>query len=983
MYVDCLFKRGGDQEVIKVVERVNGKRVYKEYAPDYHFFINDPKGSHKSIYGDVVKKVVPRTFVEKQKLVKSLSGNVKRWESDVDPIFRCIEQNYLHSEAPALNIAFFDIETSFDKESGWSEASDADNYITSISVHLQWIDEIICLAVPPETLTWDEAQEIAESVGNVVLFKSEGEMLQAFMSVIEDADILSGWNSEAYDIPYVVNRIKKALGRHEARKLCLWDQEPKPREFERGGKAAQTYDLIGRVHVDYMQIYKKYNYEERHSYALNAIADTELGESKIAYEGTLDELYNDDFKRFLEYNIQDTRLLDRLDKKLQFIELANSIAHGTCVLIQTTMGAVAVTDQAVLVEAHSCGEVCPDKKRGHDETATRAAGGWVANPRKGFHRWIASTDMKSLYPSVIRTLNMSPETIVGQIRLDRTNQAIADYESKGGKHTFAQWWNDRFNVLEMEEFYNKDIGTKLILDMEDGSEFEVTGKELYDLIFESGQPWCISANGTIFKTDVEGVIPRLLTRWYNERKVLQKIMTNYTDIEDNAKIEGVLVPDNLFTNDDISDAGIKANPYVDAESYKPTKLKEIVSEGHKARVVQYMNQHNLMVKDGKAIHRNQKDLKRIIGYWDKRQLVKKINLNSAYGALLNAGSRFFDQRLGQSTTLTGRTITKHMAAKTNEMMTGDYDHYGDAIVYGDTDSCYFSAYPILKSEIENGNIDWSKESIIALYNDLAKAVSATFPEFLLGKLNVPVKRSTGVIASSRETVSVSGIWMVKKRYACLMYDKDGIRLDVGGKPGKVKAMGLDLKRADTPKFVQEFLSDILMDTLCDKGEAAVIDKIRLFKEKFEDMKPWQQGTPRAVNKLTFYRDKIEEAGIKKLKGIDMGNLHVPGHVTASLAWNRMKEINMDQHAMRIIDGQKIIVCKLRETPENYLSSIAYPVDEAHLPDWFLNLPFDTDGMQAGIVDKKVENLLGVLKWDLSRTNKEHAHLETLFDFSAM
>lgn len=803
------------------------------------------------------------------------------------------------------------------------------------------------------------------------------------MAVIEDADILSGWNSEAYDIPYVVNRIKKILGRHEARKLCLWDQEPKVREFERGGKTAQTYDLIGRVHVDYMQIYKKYNYEERHSYALNAIAETELGESKIAYDGTLDELYNDDFKKFLEYNIQDTRLLDRLDKKLQFIDLANSIAHATCVLIQTTMGAVAVTDQAVLVEAHGRGEVCPDKKRGHDETATRAAGGWVANPRKGLHRWIASTDMKSLYPSVIRTFNMSPETIVGQIRLDRTNQAIADWEKKGGKYTFASWWNDRFNVLEMEDFYNQDIANKLILDMEDGSEFEVTGKELYDLIFGSGMPWCVSANGTIFKTDTDGVIPSLLTRWYNERKVLQKIMTNYQDIEDNVRIEGVPVPENLFTNDDISDVGIKANPYIDAESYKPAKLKEIIAEGHKTRVVQYMNQHNLMIKDGKAIHRNQKDLKRIIGYWDKRQLVKKINLNSAYGALLNAGSRFFDQRLGQSTTLSGRTITKHMAAKTNEMMTGKYDHYGEAIVYGDTDSCYFSAYPILRREIDSGEIDWSKESIISLYNDLAKAVSATFPEFLHEKLNVPVKRSTGVIASSRETVSVSGIWMVKKRYACLMFDKDGIRLDVAGKPGKVKAMGLDLKRADTPKFVQEFLSEILMDTLCDKGENAVIEKIRLFKEQFEKMKPWQQGTPRAVNKLSHYRDKIEHAGFQKLKGIDMGNLHVPGHVTASLAWNRMKEINMDQHAMKIIDGQKIIVCKLRPTPENTLSSIAYPVDEVHLPDWFLNLPFDTDGMQAGIVDKKVENLLGVLKWDLSRTNKEHAHLESLFDFSAV
>lgn len=981
MYVDCLFKRGGDEEVIRVVERVNGKRVYKEYQPDYHFFISDPKGTNKSIYGDSVKKVMPRTFIEKQKLSKSMSGNVKKWESDVDPIFRCLEQNYLHSEAPALNIAFFDIETSFDKESGWSEASEADNYITSISVHLQWIDEIICLAIPPETLTWDEASAIADEVGNVVLFKTEGEMLTAFMDVIEDADVLSGWNSEAYDIPYVVNRIKKVLGRHEARKLCLWEQEPKVREFERGGKTAQTYDLIGRVHVDYMQIYKKYNYEERHSYALNAIAEQELGETKIAYEGTLDDLYNDDFKLFLEYNIQDTRLLDKLDKKLQFIDLANSIAHGTCVLIQTTMGAVAVTDQAILVEAHSRGEVCPDKKRGHDETAKRAAGGWVATPRKGFHRWIGSTDMKSLYPSVIRAFNMSPETIVGQIRLDRTNQAIADFEAKGGKNTFAAWWNDRFNVLEMEEFYNQDISTKLILDMEDGTEFEVTGKELHDLIFNSGQPWCISANGTIFKTDVDGVIPSLLTRWYNERKILQKIMTNYQDIEDNAKIEGVKVPEDLFINSDINDVEVKANPYIDAESYKPSKLKEIIAEGHKKRVVQYMNQHNLMVQDGKAIHRNQGDLKRIIGYWDKRQLVKKINLNSAYGALLNAGSRFFDQRLGQSTTLSGRTTTKHMAGKTNEMMTGKYDHYGDAIVYGDTDSCYFSAYPILKEEIEKGDIIWTKESIIDLYNDLAKAVSNTFPEFLLSKLNVPIKRSTGVIASSRETVSETGIWMVKKRYACLMYDKDGIRLDVGGKPGKVKAMGLDLKRADTPKFVQTFLSDILMDTLCDKGENAVIEKIRLFKEQFESMKPWQQGTPRAVNKLSHYRDKIEDAGFKKLKGIDMGNLHVPGHVTASLAWNRLKEINMDQHAMRIIDGQKIIVCKLKETPENRLSSIAYPVDEVHLPEWFLNLPFDTDGMQAGVVDQKVKNLLGVLNWDLSRTNKEHAHLETLFDFS--
>ena len=101
-----------------------------------------------------------------------------------------------------------------------------------------------------------------------------------------------------------------------------------------------------------------------------------------------------------------------------------------------------------------------------------------------------------------------------------------------------------------------------------------------------------------------------------------------------------------------------------------------------------------------------------IEFWDKRQLVKKINLNSLYGAILNPGCRFFDKRIGQSTTLSGRQITKHMAAKINEVTTGTYDYLGKAVIYGDTDSAYFSAYPILKKEIETGEIPWTKESVI-------------------------------------------------------------------------------------------------------------------------------------------------------------------------------------------------------------------------------------------------------------------------------
>ena len=296
-------------------------------------------------------------------------------------------------------------------------------------------------------------------------------------------------------------------------------------------------------------------------------------------------------------------------------------------------------------------------------------------------------------------------------------------------------------------------------------------------------------------------------------------------------------------------------------------------------------------------------------------------------------------------------------------------------------SVYFSAYPMFKDEIARGELSWTKDDVIKLYDSMVPMINDSFPTFLKERFNVPEARSSGVIKCGREIVAESGIWMVKKRYACLMIDKDGKRYDTNGKPGKVKAMGLDLRRSDTPKFMQEFLSEILLDTLTNRGENYVVDKVRDFKKRFEDMKPWQQGTPRKVNKLTHYRDKIEAAAEQKLKGFKVGNLHVPGHVTASLNWNRLREIHNDHQTTKIIDGQRIVVCKLRITPDNNMSSIAYPVDETRLPEWFTCLPFDADEMMTTIVDKKVSNLLSVLKWDFSRAKKEHAHLETLFDFS--
>jgi len=971
MYVDALHFR--KNELIKIVERVNGERIYTDFKPDWHFYIDDPAGQYKTIYGNSVTKINPSTSGDRNQLVKQYSKG--KWESDFNVVFRCLEQEYSENHQPELNVAFFDIETDLDKVRGYSSAEEAFTEITSISIYLQWIDTMVCLAVPPKTLTWEEANKIAKEVGpEVILFTEEKEMLKAFLDLIEDADVMSGWNSEQYDIPFVVNRIIKTLGRVETRKLCLWGEAPRLRRFERGGREYPTYDLAGRIHLDYMQLYKKYTYEERHSYALNAIAEQELNEQKVEYAGTLDQLYNNDFKKFLEYNIQDTALLDKLDKKLQYIDLCNTIAHQNCVLLPTTMGSVATIDQAVSIEAHSRGVVVPNKVRSNNEDV-RAAGGWVATPNRGLHRWIGSADLASLYPSVIRALNMSPETIVGQVNQGRTNAEIQIWEDSAASHTFAGWWNDRFVPIEMENFLDDNNHTKLDLQMETGDRYEITGSELRKIIFEGGEPWCISANGTIFRTDIEGVVPGLLTRWYSERKQLQGVQYAYEQLEDNEKTKGFLIPPELFTMEDVEVAH-HASPYDQEQCFKPGKLEKLIKEGSKKRMTEYMNRHKLIVKDGKAIYSDQNELTAIVSFWDKRQLVKKINLNSAYGALLNAGSRFFDQRLGQSTTLTGRNITKHMAAKTNEYITGVYDHYGDAIIYGDTDSTYFSAYPALKDDIEAGNIPWTKESVIEIYDKISDDVSNTFPAFLLETFNVPLNKSTGIIKSTREIVAESGLYIKKKRYAALVYDDEGKRKDIGGSIGKVKAMGLDLRRSDTPKFVQKFLMEILIDTLTNKGEVVILEKVRKFKEDFVALHSWEKGAPKAVNNLTTYKDRQEYVFEEKMKGKKV-KFSMPGHVRASLNWNRMLDIHNDRQTTKITDGQKVIVCQLKENP-TMMTSIAYPVDSTHLPEWFLELPFDDDKMLAAIVDKKVSNLLGVLGWDFSKTDASDTHFETLF-----
>jgi len=872
-YIDAYYKR--DEDKVHVVERnQKGERKFVSYDARYIFYYPDLRGKHRSIYGEKLQKVQTSTFKEFIKEQK-IRSNKSLYEQDINPVFRCLEENYLGKDAPKLNVMFFDIEVDFDPQRGYSTTDDPFMPITAITCYMSWTDQLVTFAVPPKTMNMASAQMAVERFDNVMLFEKEKDMLDAFLTLIEEADILSGWNSEGYDIPYTVGRIQKVLSSDDTRRLCFWGEKPKKRTFEKYGREQISYDLIGRVHLDLLELYRKYTYEERHSYRLDAIGDHELGEKKTVYEGSLDALYNNDFGLFIEYNRQDTALLAKLEKKLKFIELANEIAHQNTVLLQTTMGAVAVTEQAIVNEAHRRGMIVPGRvKRGEGES-TAAAGAYVATPKKGLHDWIGSIDINSLYPSVIRALNMGPESIVGQIRPVITSAEIN--RAKHQKKSFAAAWDNQFGSWEYQAVMKQDKATEIIVDWEDGTSVKMSAAQLYDVIFDGNNQWMLSANGTIFTYEYEAIIPGLLKRWYAERKEMQKKMHDCGD-------------------------------------------NEIERE-----------------------------------FWDKRQLVKKINLNSLYGAILNPGCRFFDMRIGQSVTLTGRCITKHMASKVNEIIAGTYDHKGQSIIYGDTDSVYFSAYKTLEKEINEGLIPWNKDDIVNLYDKIADEVNSSFTSFMTSAFHCPKTRGE-VIKAGRELVASKGLYITKKRYAVLYYDKEGTRVDTAGKEGKMKAMGLDLKRSDTPVFVQDFLSEVLLMVLTGKTETEVLEKISEFREEFKSRPGWEKGSPKRANNITEYGQKEEK----------QGKANMPGHVRASINWNRCRKMYGDKYSMPITDGAKVIVCKLKNNPLNY-TSIAYPVDELRIPQWFQDLPFDAETMEATILDQKMENLIGVLNWDIKST----------------
>ena len=429
--------------------------TFKPYA-----FLPDPAGQFESLDGTKLSKAFGNH-----------KDNSKAYESDLNEEVRTLVDLYFDSDSPSKGHRdfFFDIETERD-ENGYSTAEEARARITSIA----YLDKA---GNKKGVLLLDEERRLTSTpkTENVEVFDNESNMLMRFINIFAESQptVITGWNTDNYDIPYLVNRIKKLLGSGAVKKLS-------PAGIVEWNKHRDRYKIFGVSSLDYLTLYKKFTYTELANYRLDTVAKKELGRGKVEYEGDLNYLFATDIEKFIEYNMTDVELVYELDDKLQMLNLARTICHKGHVPYEDVYYASKYLDGAAIVDLKRKGLVAPPKafRFVEDETIEDLAGAYVMPPIPGLYKWIYDLDLTSLYPSIIMSLNISPETKIG---------VIND-------------WNQEY--LLSKDAIQVQIGNQVINDVKQ---------------WLTDNKYTVASNGTVYRTDIKGFLPAILETWFDER----------------------------------------------------------------------------------------------------------------------------------------------------------------------------------------------------------------------------------------------------------------------------------------------------------------------------------------------------------------------------------------------------------------------------------------------------------------------------------
>ena len=730
-----------------------------------------------------------------------------------------------------INVIGIDIET--DSSDGFPDISKADKEITAITLSRRG-EKVV--------LGYYDYKPKSDNV-HYIKCKDEYHLLNNFLKIWQSGryqpDILTGWNIEFFDLPYIVNRIKNVLGMHEAKKLSPWGILEE-RTVEIHGRENQAFTPAGIAILDYLNLYKKFKFEQQESYKLESIAEVEkLPVKKLDYKTqgytSLDDLYKRNFELFIDYNIQDTTVVDLLEDKLKFIDQVIAFAYDAKVNYGDVMTTVLPWDVIIHNYLLDRAIVIPQFKKG--DFSESLVGGYVKEVKPGLKKWVVSFDLNSLYPHLIMQYNISPETKVGR--------------------------EPYFPMIES------------ILDQ-------------YAVIMDDGHAY--AANGVKFTKDKQGFLPALMEKMYTDRTEYKKKM-----IEAKRELEelGAVSPED--------------------------KRREITN-----RIARY---HNL-------------------------QLAKKIQLNSAYGALANEYFRWFDFDLAEAITMSGQLSIRWIERDFNAYLNGLLKTTGvDYVVASDTDSIYINMEPLVEmlGETDRDKVVEAlhkfcstriQKVINSSYDDLAKYMHAYAQKMHM----------------KRETIADKGIWKARKMYILNALDIEDVRF---AEP-QLKVMGIEAVRSSTPKACRASIKEALK-IIMNSDESTVQQYIADFKDRFMKLPFEDVAFPRGMKNMDKYRDRNSVY----LKG-------TPIHVKGALLYNHMLVKNgLDKKYQAIGDGDKIKFAYLK-VPNPVGDHVIAVADE--LPkelDLHKYVDYETQFQKSFL--EPIKSILEVVGW-------QHEKVSNLEDF---
>jgi len=494
MYQNIYYERA--KNLIHLWDDKSGYQTmpYRKYA-----YKKDPYGQYRSMNGDKLTRI--------SKWEKDEADDL--FESDVPETTRVLVDIY-DSDLPSTGHKTMTFDIEVEMISGLPNTQFAQNEITAIASHDGSTKLYDVFVLDKERKVKNNAKQFNKDGREVSvhIFDNEKNLLLAFLNYYEEVNptILTGWNIDFFDIPYLYNRIKNVCGEGHAKRLSPIGQafwSPYREKWSFGGVSI----------LDYINLYKTYTYTLEASYTLNHIATKELGRGKIEYEGSLDDLFENDLEKFIEYNIVDVDLVVAMDEKLQFVDLCRAVCHAGYVPYEDYIFSSKWLEGACLAYLKKKGLVATNKPKDRrermqalkDNNEEKFIGAYVKEPIVGKYDWIYDLDLTSLYPSIIMTLNISPETKVGKI----------------------QNWDAEAHIKGLDTTY-KLVG-------KDGDTYEYTTQELKEVIKDSNLG--VAANGVLYTQDKAGLIADILNDWFEKRVEFRKLEKKYGTEGDTEKYE--------------------------------------------------------------------------------------------------------------------------------------------------------------------------------------------------------------------------------------------------------------------------------------------------------------------------------------------------------------------------------------------------------------------------------------------------------------